>query len=149
MKNKYNNVSENLPEKKMVSFTVYGKPVGKQRPKFVRKYNSVMTYTPKETVNYENLVKLSYPGGVKLKGGIAATIKGYFEIPKSASKKKREQMLRGEIKYTKKVDSDNLAKAILDALNHIAYDDDAQVCRLHVIKEYAEIARVEVTLEEI
>ena len=45
-------------KKRSVSFTVYGKPIGKQRPKFARKYGSVMTYTPKETVNYENLVKI-------------------------------------------------------------------------------------------
>ena len=137
------------PKKRSISFTVYGKPIGKQRPKFARKYGSVMTYTPKETVNYENLVKISYPGGVKLEGAIVANIKGYFAVPKSVSKKQRERMLAGEVKYTKKIDSDNLAKSILDAWNHIAYDDDSQVCCLTVSKQYAEIERVEVELREI
>ena len=136
-------------EKRSISFTVYGKPIGKQRPKFARKYGSVMTYTPKETVNYENLVKISYLGGAKLEVAIAATIRGYFAIPKSVSKKQKERMLAGEVKYTKKIDSDNLAKSILDALNGIAYDDDSQVCCLRVSKQYAEIERVEVELREI
>lgn len=58
-------------------------------------------------------------------------------------------MLNGEISYIKKIDSDNLAKSILDALNGVAYDDDSQVCLLIVQKLYAEVARVEVILEEI
>lgn len=58
-------------------------------------------------------------------------------------------MLSGEISYIKKIDSDNLAKSILDALNGVAYDDDSQVCLLIVQKLYAEVARVEVILEEI
>ena len=58
-------------------------------------------------------------------------------------------MLKGDISYIKKIDSDNLAKSILDALNEVAYDDDAQVCLLIVQKLYAETARVEVVLEEI
>lgn len=36
----------------------------------------------------------------------------------------------------KKPDVDNLAKIVLDSLNKIAYDDDAQVCRLLVEKRY-------------
>ena len=58
-------------------------------------------------------------------------------------------MLSGEVSYIKKIDSDNLAKSILDALNGVAYDDDSQVCLLIVQKLYAETARVEVVLEEI
>ena len=58
-------------------------------------------------------------------------------------------MLSGEVGYTKKVDADNLAKSVLDALNGIAYDDDAQVSLLLVYKAYAETARVEVQLKEL
>ena len=58
-------------------------------------------------------------------------------------------MLSGEIGYTKKIDADNLAKSILDALNGVAYTDDAQVGLLLVYKAYAETARVEVQLKEL
>lgn len=138
-------------DNKTISFVVPGKPMGKQRPRFSRTSTGVRTYTPRKTQEYEDLVRISYRqvSKQKLEGAISATIYGYFEHPKSVSKKQREQMLKGEISYIKKIDSDNLAKSILDALNRVAYDDDSQVCLLIVQKLYGEKARVEVVLEEI
>lgn len=138
-------------DNKTISFVVLGKPMGKQRPRFSRTCTGVRTYTPRKTQEYEDLVRISYRAvsKEKLKGAISATIYGYFEPPKSISKKQREQMLKGDISYIKKIDSDNLAKSILDALNGVAYDDDSQVCLLVVQKLYGEKARVEVVLEEI
>lgn len=137
--------------KRYIAFTVPGKPVGKQRPRFSRRGTAVRTYTPRQTTEYERLVKESYiaAGGEKLEGTIGATICGYFEPPKATSKKQRQKMLSGEVGYTKKIDADNLAKSILDALNGVAYDDDAQVCLLLVYKAYAETARVEMQLKEL
>ena len=129
-----------------VKFTVYGEPVAKGRPRMTR---SGHTYTPQKTVNYENLVKLSYQEQVrqKLDGYISATINAYFAIPKSASQKKQKAMISGEILPTKKPDTDNIAKAILDSLNNIAYNDDSQVTELVVRKYYGEQPRVEVALK--
>lgn len=140
-----------VENKRYIAFTVPGKPVGKQRPRFSRRGTAVRTYTPRQTAEYERLVKESYiaAGGEKLEGTIGATICGYFEPPKATSKKQRQKMLSGEVGYTKKVDADNLAKSVLDALNGIAYDDDAQVSLLLVYKAYAETARVEVQLKEL
>ena len=140
-----------MDDKREIAFTVPGKAVGKQRPRFSRTCTGVRTYTPRKTADYERLVRESYmaAGGKKLEGAISATIYGYFEPPKSISKKQREQMLKGDISYIKKIDSDNLAKSILDALNGVAYDDDAQVCLLIVQKLYAETERVEVQLKEL
>ena len=138
-------------QNKEVSFTIPGKPFGKQRPRMSRRGKFVTTYTPKETVEYENLVKLSYYNSAedtKLKGAIKAKIKGVFPIPSSISNKQKEKMISGEVKYTKKIDCDNMAKCVLDALNNIAYDDDSQVYELSVTKEYGENPRVEITLKE-
>lgn len=136
---------------KEVKFVVPGKPFGKQRPRMSRRGKFTTTYTPKETVEYENLVKISYYASnsdTKLKGAIKAEIRGVFPLPKSTSNKQKEKMLSGEIKYTKKLDCDNMAKCILDALNNIAYDDDSQIYELKVSKEYGENPRVEITLKE-
>lgn len=133
-------------------FTVLGEPKGKGRPRFARIGNGVRAYTPKETENYEAYVKLSYVNSVgqkKLEGQIQAEIIGVFSIPKSKSKKCRSEMIAGTILHTNKIDCDNLAKTILDALNGIAYDDDKQVCRLFVEKRYGEVPCVEVMLKEI
>lgn len=43
----------------------------------------------------------------------------------------------GDRPHTAKPDADNLAKAVLDALNGTAWRDDAQVSRLHVVKRVA------------
>lgn len=48
----------------------------------------------------------------------------------------------------KKPDCDNIAKTILDALNGLAYDDDAQVVYLSVYKLYSRVDRVTVRLSE-
>lgn len=55
-------------------------------------------------------------------------------------------MLSGEIRPTKKPDTDNIAKAICDALNGVAYRDDAQICCLTVQKQYSEMSAVSVRI---
>ena len=58
-------------------------------------------------------------------------------------------MERGLIFPTKKPDTDNIAKAILDALNGLAYYDDAQVVNLEVQKRYSNEPRAEVFINDI
>lgn len=132
-----------------VRFEILGQPKGKGRPRMARNGH---VFTPKDTVMYENLVKTMYTaqvGNKFLEGAIKAEIIGYFAIPKSTSKKKKAEMLDGKIEYTHKIDCDNLAKVILDSLNHIAYHDDSQVTQLYVSKRYAEEPKVVVTLTEL
>lgn len=128
-----------------MQFVIPGLPKGKGRPRFTR---NGRTYTPKETILYENLVAASYDGE-KFDGDLCAKIVCYFPIPKSVSKKKREEMLTEKVYYNHKPDCDNLAKIILDSLNGIAYDDDKQVVRLEIAKYYSDRPRAEVWLTEI
>jgi Holliday junction resolvase RusA-like endonuclease len=124
------------------TFTIIGEPMGKQRPKFSRAGSFVKTYTPEATANYEQWVKLSY---MQQRGDtaiiddkeIAVTITAYFKIPASVSKKKAEQMRLGYIRPTKKPDFDNITKIICDALNGLAYKDDAAIVSAIVEKYYA------------
>ena len=129
-----------------VEFTVPGKPVGKGRPRFVRATGQ--TYSPDATVVYENWVKECWTNGnfPKLVGPVNAKISAYFPIPKSGSKKKKAEMASGFIGYTGKPDTDNLAKAVLDSLNGLAYDDDSQVTLLVISKAYGEDPRCVVQL---
>ena len=133
-------------------FTRPGYPMGKQRPRFVRKGKFVSTYTPKETKSYEEKVKRSYlKASNNLFFGddpIDISTKAYYPIPKSVSKKKREQMINGSIPCTKKPDIENNSKAIMDGLNKVAYNDDSQVCKLNAEKMYGEDPRVEVILKK-
>ena len=129
-------------------FTVYGKPQGKARPRFMRNGH---TYTPSSTALYENCVRTAFykTKGEIMEGEIRAVITAHYPIPKATSRKVRQDMLDEKIKPTKKPDCDNVAKIILDALNMIAYNDDSQVVELVVNKRYGEVAKVVVELEEI
>ena len=137
-----------------ITFTVPGSPQGKMRPRVVKRGNFVQTYTPDKTVNYENLVKLMY--GQEAKGrvfdrekSLRVLIVALYDIPQSTSKKRAELMRIGEIRPTKKPDLDNVEQIICDALNGVAYHDDAQVVDLKVVKYYSDTPCVTVTIEEV
>lgn len=137
-----------------IKFTVPGNPFGKERPNFARMGQKVVTYTPQKTVNYETLVKWAYQQsahGARFanRAMLDARIFMYFEIPQSTSKKERELMLKGVVRPIKKPDVDNAAKAILDALNKLAYRDDAQIVDHMVRKFYSENPRVDVIISDI
>lgn len=135
---------------KSYSFEILGKVQAKQRPKF----NGKFAYTPKETKIFENWVKESFlsanlnPSPIT-DSPIKVEIITFFDIPKSVSKKKRDQMISGEIRPTIKPDTDNIAKSILDSLNGIAYSDDKQIVELVVKKYYSMQPRSIVKIEEI
>lgn len=134
-----------------VDFIIPGKVQAKQRPRF--NTYSGRTYTPKETIAYENWVKTCYLENYKnkeiMEKPLIVTIRAFFEIPKSTSNKRKKQMLNDEILPTLKPDTDNIAKSVLDSLNGIAYKDDKQVVELIVYKFYDEKPYVNVTIEEI
>ena len=116
-------------------FIIHGEPEGKARPRVT----SHGTYTPRQTRDYERLVRWEY----KTQGGpdfgrrpLSVTIVARFPIPKKATKRDRAKMLAGYMVPTKKPDADNIAKAVCDALNGIAYQDDAQIVNLVVRKNY-------------
>jgi len=136
-----------------VKFTIIGPPVGKGRPRFSNRGSFVKTYTPEKTANYETLVKLEYrrqcndyrfPDKAQLDMRIIA----YFDIPKSASKKRAKLMEDGEIRPTKVPDVDNIVKICADSLNSIAYKDDSQIVDSQVRKFYSHNPRVVVTIQE-
>ncbi len=135
-----------------VEFTIPGAPQGKGRPRFSTAGGFVKTYTPAQTASYENLVKLEYERqvGKRFDDGAAISmhIRAYFDIPKSVSKKKREQMLNGEIRPTKKPDADNILKIIADSLNGVAYKDDSQIVYCAVRKAYSDEPRVTVRIAD-
>jgi Holliday junction resolvase RusA-like endonuclease len=133
--------------------TIPGEPRGKARP-IVTKHG---TYTPPGTTIYENLVKKCYQDeydGMFL-GGIPAPLKAeitaYYSLCKSdygrnGLNKSGNEKLDGVRRPTKKPDSDNIAKIILDSLNKVAYNDDSQIVEIAVKKLYSLTPRVELVL---
>ena len=136
----------------MISFTVEGTAVPKQRPRI----SGRQAYTPKRTKDYEGRVlaafRSSYSGLYPAFGKdvpVWVCIHIIQAIPKSWSKKKRARAEADEIfPLGRNGDIDNIAKSILDALNGFAYEDDCQVVRLTVSKEYGSEPRAIVQIEE-
>jgi Holliday junction resolvase RusA-like endonuclease len=113
-----------------------GEPVAQPRVKVSTRGGFARAYVDaKHPIHaYKQAIRLACvnAGGELLDGPVEVRIACWFERPKGHSKKRRQQR---EPKTTKP-DLDNVGKAILDALNEIAYNDDGQVYRLTVEKWY-------------
>ena len=137
--------------KNAIYFNVPGTPFAKQRPRATRKGRFITIYTPNETKKYEAKVRDHYNesyNGILVAGSLTVEIEGIFGIPSNTSKKKAEKMLSDEIKHTKKPDCDNMAKICLDALNGVAYSDDATISRLNISKKYGMEPMVKILIYE-
>lgn len=123
-------------------FEVKGKPLGKQRPRVTVRNGYARAYTPEKTVNYETLIKyafISQKGDLDYLKPFSIRLTICYEIPKSKSKKWKEQALNGEIYPETKPDIDNVLKIFMDALNGLAYKDDNQVVFCAAEKIYSEM----------
>lgn len=115
-----------------VSFVVPGPPQGKARPRMGAHGN---VYTPAKTRAYEATIKLlALQALARAKWPLGARKATAIELQVVAESGARR-------------DIDNVAKAVLDAMNGVAYDDDARVHELHVFRSVdAARPRVEVRL---
>lgn len=132
-----------------VKFTIDGEPVGKARPRM--NTSTGKAYTPDKTRMYEDYIKLLYRSQIKhyFEGYVRVSIKAFYGVAKSDSKKKKEDKLSNILRPSKKPDIDNIVKLIADGLNDIAYKDDTQIVEMQAMKFYSDKPRVEVTIESI
>lgn len=121
----------------VLRFTVPGPVRGKDRAR--GKFGQALPYTPKPTILFENLIKTRAidAGAVIVEGALVLIVRQDVEIPKSVSQKRRADMLAGREIPTKKPDADNVLKAVMDALNKVAWGDDAQVAIVGYAKRWA------------
>ena len=123
-------------------FEIPGPPKGKARARTVRmKSGKTLSYTPEETVAYENLVKISfkqsYPHYEPTYRPIEVEIYAFYPIPKTMPKRDVTAIQSGALFPTKKPDVDNICKIVTDALNEIAYHDDCQIVKATIHKQYS------------
>lgn len=112
------------------------KPQPKQRPTVTRKGRA---FTPKQTVTAEAWVRLCcvrQVGTPLVAGPVVVRIAFVMPIPASMSRREKADALAGRKQPTTKPDWDNLAKLTADALNGIAWRDDAHVTLAEVSKFY-------------
>lgn len=132
------------------TIVIQGKPQGKGRPRFTRNGHC---YTPENTRRYEEQIRAAWmeqaDGWTVREGPVGIIVMAYFPVPVSANKTRRTEMLTGRILPTVKADADNILKAVLDALNGYAWNDDKQIVSASVQKLYGADPRVEVVLHDV
>ena len=133
-----------------ICFSIPGEPQGKVNMRPYKRGDFLTLVNPNHNKNYMTLVRDAFfkTEATKIPDNhrVYLEIRAYFQIPKSISKKKREKMLSGSIKPTKKPDCDNISKVICDALNGIAFHDDSMIVGLEVEKFYSENPCVDVVI---
>ncbi len=122
-------------------------PVAKGRPKFTRTGHA---YTPKKTADYEKAIRDHYQkeGGELFVGPIEVKLVFQMPVPKGYPKRVKQQIEDGTIKHTKRPDLDNMAKALLDALNEVAFTDDSRITKLTLAKRYSFFPGTTMTIKE-
>lgn len=140
----------------VVEFTVPGAPVpkGRARSRIVKTRDGrqfVSHYTPDETTQYENLIRMCAKDAMHdrypLDGPLRLEVTIVIPIPSSWSGRKQRDAAAGVVGATKKPDVDNFVKALADGCNGVAWVDDAQVVELVARKRYGAMPRVEVRAE--
>lgn len=109
---------------------------GKQRHRLDRRHARM--YTPTETIGAERAIAAAcreamaesgiQPPAHRPHAPVILTVDAYRPLPESRPRRVRSEP------DTYKPDADNEAKLVMDALNGLAWADDAQVVDLHVRK---------------
>lgn len=130
-----------------IAFSVPGDPVPQPRPRVSTRGGFARAYVPaKHPVHaYRQAVAVAArAAGCGVHGDpVEVVIDLVFARPKSHL---RKNGLAKDAPATPRCDLDNCAKAVLDALNGVAWDDDSQVTRLVVEKTYGGEARTTVRI---
>ena len=127
-------------------------PKGQPRPRTFRNGGRTITHSPHNDYYYAIRTeaikeRLHRRGGLPEGTGIEITADIYFAVPHSLSKKEKAARLAKRY-HTQTPDTDNLAKAILDAIVSAGLiPDDRQVYRLSISKEWAEQNRTIIKIE--
>ena len=132
----------------MKKYVIKGEAIAKGRPRFTKRGH---IYTPATTKKYETKVKASLieQGAEPTLKACRVNINVYKGYLKSWTKKQLEQAKSQDLHAKKKPDVDNYAKAILDGANGLLFKDDAQIVELTIRKQYGEVSRAEIELEEV
>ncbi len=121
------------------------KPMAKQSFRTTRtgnKYLDASVIKYRKAIRNMAIAQMRNQKAEKIEGAVNMNIIFAFRRPKSLSKKERT------VPKTTKPDIDNLTKAILDALNGIAWKDDAQVTQINVHKIWSAKDQIEIEIWE-
>jgi len=129
------------------TFTVIGSPVAQARPRFARIGGFVRAYDPASSKSWKNDVKAQV---LQALGGLPEIHEGALQVSMVFRLQRPKTLPKKITHHTRKPDTDNLGKAVKDALRGVLYKDDSQIVRLAIRKEYADAyPHVVIEMEEV
>lgn len=130
-----------------ITFSVPGEPVPQPRPRVSTRGGFARAYVPaKHPVHAYRaaIANAARAAGAGVHGEpVGVLIDLVWQRPKSHL---RKSGVKPDAPQFPRCDVDNAAKAVLDALNGVAWEDDSQVCSLTVAKHYGTEARTVVQI---
>ena len=135
----------------MSEFTVYHEPVGQPRHRISTRGGFAKMYLPSRhpVHGFKRAIRLAIGKPAKIQGAVQIVVNAWFSRPKSKIWKRKPMP---SYRHTSKPDADNVLKAVLDALNKVAWIDDAQIVTAIVRKFVCSgecVPRVEISIKEV
>lgn len=123
----------------MIQMEIYGKPIPLNRARACHRGSFIQMYDSqtKEKEGYKWQIRAVF-NNKPITVPVEIVCIFYFGIPKGTSKARTREMLANTMVPMKRPDLDNLIKFILDCMNGIVYQDDAQVVRIIAEKRYGD-----------
>jgi Holliday junction resolvase RusA-like endonuclease len=123
----------------VIAFSINVEPRGKGRPRLSTRGGFARAYTDPKTRAYEAAIRtvavVAMAGREPLRRPLSVVLRFRLSVPPSTSKRLRAAILSGDETYLGRIDVDNAAKAVLDALNGVCWVDDRQIVGLVSMKE--------------
>lgn len=127
-----------------ITFEIPGVPLGKQAmmPVHYNKGNyryasmRIPPQTRSEMKRISDLFKCQYPHYPVSKNAFEYKMDILLPIPKSFTKKQRDQIAKGKLRPTSKPDISNVMKLVEDALSKLVWQDDSQIVETNCGKWY-------------
>ena len=129
----------------MKAFVVKGNPILTSTSKNLKEWRNLVAYQANSYITENSLV-----GFYSNADPVRVVARFYFARPKSHLKASGELRPKAPRFKQTRPDIDKLARAVLDALTGVFFEDDSQVVFLQVEKEYAELGEgpgVEISIE--
>jgi len=134
--------------RRSITFSVPGKPRGLPRPRVAVVHGQPRVYDSKSAKALKARIRAAYLDAAGLhvphKGRVTVQIDACFKPPSKWRVALRKAAYGNPA--TTGDDVDNIAKAVLDALNECAYDDDRQVSDIKSGKYYGPVPNTLVSL---
>ena len=123
-----------------VTFTVPGKPRGLPRPRATARGGYVRFYGSASAKKLLARIRAAYLAAagkhVPHQGAVELWVSAFFAAPTRLRKADRGRLADEAASHVGKPDLDNIIKAVCDALNELAWEDDSQVAYITASKNY-------------